>query len=103
MTPTTSIDRLLTLPPWGDLGEEDPEWSMSRQSRWRAIPGAIRRRLVERLPAVALAPIRSARGRWLRLRLRRGYVNNRSGVRLFVRPEDPRALWLARNHGVTDP
>ena len=63
---------------------------------------SIRTSLVERLPDNLVEPMRSLRfGRLRRQVRRRGYVVNRAGVKLFVDRDDSRALWLARNRGVT--
>ena len=59
--------------------------------------------LARRLPVTALEPIRRVRIRWLRSRIRRhGCVTNELGVKLFIDPDDPRALRLARNKGATN-
>jgi FkbM family methyltransferase len=63
---------------------------------------SVRTSLIERLPDTVIEPMRNLRiGRIRRQMNRRGYVTNRIGVRLFVDRQDPRALWLARNRGVT--
>jgi FkbM family methyltransferase len=65
---------------------------------------SLRASLVERLPDKALGTLRNLKIGWVRRQIRRrGYVTNRLGVRMYVNQADPRALWLARNRGVTSP